>query len=230
MIGAILFGLVCSGWEYWYICCWLGYDKRLVEQGGCHGMVYRKKLQYVGWILAGLMASLLVFWIRRQSEAVWVDWYQNMAVMNWLVVIGIVDWKEQKIPGFLLLLGVLLWGICILVLIGIEMRTGHVVWRSMWKEVFWPSMTGGVVVGGTLWGIASLWKHALGMGDVKLFTVLGLLYGLTDTCLLLFFTMLLMAVVCLFLLSRKQVTGKTTIPLAPFLAVGFLLTVYLGRG
>jgi len=76
--------------------------------------------------------------------------------------------------------------------------------------------------------IALIVKSALGMGDVKMFFVIGLLYGLSNTYSILLFSVLVMAIVSIVLLIMKKVTRKTAIPMAPFVAFGFLLNVLMG--
>ena len=76
--------------------------------------------------------------------------------------------------------------------------------------------------------IALIVKSALGMGDVKLFTVLGLIYGLSITYSILLFTIIIMAIISIILLIAKKVTRKTAIPVGPFTIIGFLLCMLAG--
>ena len=76
--------------------------------------------------------------------------------------------------------------------------------------------------------IALIVKSALGMGDVKMFLVIGLLYGLVDTYSILLFSIIVMAIVSIILLLIKKATRKTAIPMAPFTAIGFLLSILAG--
>ena len=71
-------------------------------------------------------------------------------------------------------------------------------------------------------------KKALGMGDVKMFFVIGLLYGLENTYTILLVSMLIMAIVSVILLITKKATKKSAVPMAPFVAVGLLINIILG--
>jgi len=144
----------------------------------------------------------------------------NCMVLVWLAVLSYVDLKEKIIPNHMILLGIGFW--VLLSLLEIFLGGTH------WKVILTFSLTGGLVCGGVLLVIALIGKSALGMGDVKMITVLGLLYGLMDTYSLLLLSMVVMAVVSVTLLLMKKVSKKTAIPMAPFVAIGFLLSIFAG--
>lgn len=144
----------------------------------------------------------------------------NSEVFIWLGILGYVDLKERIIPNHMIGVGLIFWGCLVLVDIFIG--------KTPWQRVILYSLIGGVVCGGILLIVALLSKSALGMGDVKMFTVLGLLYGLNDAYSILLFSIVIMAVVSIVLLIAKKVTRKTAIPMAPFVAAGFLLSILAG--
>ena len=146
--------------------------------------------------------------------------FMNAEVFIWLVTLGYIDLKKKIIPNNMILLGLAFWAVLFLVDI---FAAGN-----NWMDVLVFSGAGGLLCGGVLFVIALVVKSALGMGDVKMFFVLGLLYGLTDTYSILLFSMVLMAVVSLVLLIAKKVTTKTAVPMAPFVAAGFLLSIIAG--
>jgi len=144
----------------------------------------------------------------------------NAEVFIWLGVLGYVDLKERIIPNHMIGAGLIFW----VVLVLLDIFVG----KTAWKSVIAYSLIGGAVCGGILLIVALLSGSALGMGDVKLFTVLGLLYGLNDTYSILLFSIVIMAVVSIALLIARKVTRKTAVPMAPFVAVGFLLSILAG--
>ena len=146
--------------------------------------------------------------------------FMNAEVFIWLVTLGYIDLKKKIIPNAMILLGLAFWAVLFLIDI---LAAGN-----NWLDVLVFSGTGGLLCGGVLLVIALIVKTALGMGDVKMFFVLGLLYGLTDTYSILLFSMVLMAVISLVLLIAKKVTTKTAVPMAPFVAAGFLLSIIAG--
>lgn len=144
----------------------------------------------------------------------------NAEVFLWLTVLGYVDLREKIIPNHMIGIGLLFW----LVLMILEI----VLAKTYWKDLLMFSVLGGAICGGVLLVIALIVKTALGMGDVKMFFVLGLLYGVTDTYGILLFSMVIMGVISILLLLTKKVTTKTAIPMAPFVVIGFLLSILAG--
>lgn len=144
----------------------------------------------------------------------------NAEVMMWLSIIGYIDARERIIPNSMIGIGLVFWFVLIL----LDIFVGG----TPWLQLLVFSGVGGIVCGGILFVIALISKSALGMGDVKLFLVLGLLYGLTDAYGILLFSVIVMGVVSIVLLIAKKVTRKSTIPMAPFVVIGFLLSILAG--
>ncbi len=144
----------------------------------------------------------------------------NGCTFLWLAVIGYIDLKEKVIPNPLIVVGILGW----LVLVLLDIFVAHTNWRS----VLAFSLIGGFVCGGVLCAVSLIAKSALGMGDAKMFFVLGLMYGLSDTYSMLLFSMLPMALWCVGLLVMKKATAKTSVPMAPFVVIGFTLSILAG--
>lgn len=138
----------------------------------------------------------------------------------WLLIIGYIDLKEQIIPNEMIGCGLLVW-------VQVVVMDVFVAGTS-WIAALVYSLSGGFVIGGILFVIAILMKSALGMGDVKMFLVVGLLYGLSDTYMVLLMSLLLMAIVSVTLLALKKVTAKTTVPMAPFVVAGFIISLLAG--
>jgi leader peptidase (prepilin peptidase)/N-methyltransferase len=144
---------------------------------------------------------------------------RNAEVAALLVLIAWLDWKEKIIPNTTILIMIGCW-IC---LSAVEIfAAGTAV-----KSVLLYSASG-AAVGAILWIIALILKNALGMGDVKLIFSLGLLYGFEDTYSILLFSIILMALVSIGLIIAKKATRKSSIPMAPFILVGFIVNVVMG--
>lgn len=144
----------------------------------------------------------------------------NTEVMMWLSIIGYIDARERIIPNSLIGIALIFW----LVLMLLDIFVGG----TDWLQLLIFSGIGGIVCGGLLFIIALITKSALGMGDVKMFFVLGLLYGLTDVYGILLFSVIAMGLVSIVLLIAKKVTRKSTIPMAPFVVLGFLVSILAG--
>lgn len=185
--------------------------------------ILRLKFEYVH-----LLVVLIAFFISSVIFVVGFLWnnelfmraFMNASVMLWLCIVGYIDARERIIPNGLIGIGILFW----LVLLLIDIFLGGTPWLKL--LVF--SAIGGIGCGGLLFVIAIIVRSALGMGDVKMFFVLGLLYGLADAYGVLLFSIIAMGLVSIILLIAKKVTTKSTIPMAPFVVLGFILSILSG--
>lgn len=171
--------------------------------------------------LVGFFVSAFVFlWGFLWNSEGFMRALMNGEVMLWLVAIGYIDARERIIPNSFIGIGLVFW----LVLALLDIFLGG----TPWLQLLVFSGVGGIACGGLLLIIALLTKSALGMGDVKMFFVLGLLYGLTDAYGILLFSVIAMGLVSIALLIAKKVTTKSTIPMAPFVTLGFFLSILAG--
>ena len=144
----------------------------------------------------------------------------NAEAFAWIAAIGFIDFKKKIIPNPLILAGLCFWVVTKVV----EIFLGG----ASVKEALLISLFGGGICGIVLFVVSIITRSALGMGDVKLFTVIGLLFGLFDTCSILIITVIVMAIVSIVLLATKKADKKTKIPMAPFAVAGLLLQVITG--
>jgi len=89
----------------------------------------------------------------------------------------------------------------------------------------------GFAVGGLFfWLIVFVTRgRAMGMGDVKLAAALGLLMGLPDILLVIFFAFLFGGVAGVFTILLGKKTMKSMIPFGPFIVLGALITLFFGQ-
>ena len=215
-ITAIFLILVSVGLMYLYLTF---QEKEIHTLNNFFVLDYEKKYCLLAVIM--LVIAITVFlYSHYYVDHVFLKAFMNAEVMIWLIVIGYIDWKEGIIPNQMVLTGIIFWAVLSL----IEIFIAH----TMWQKLLFFSLIGGGFCGGILLLVAIITKGALGMGDVKMFFVIGLLYGLSNTYTILFFTILVMAIVSIFLLAMKKVTKKTAVPMAPFVTIGFLINVLMG--
>ena len=144
----------------------------------------------------------------------------NAETFSWIAAIGFIDFKKKIIPNPLILAGIGFW----VITKAVEILLGG----TPVKSAVLFSVFGGGLCGIVLFVVSIITRSALGMGDVKLFTVIGLLFGLFDTCSILIITVIVMAIVSIVLLATKKVDKRTKIPMAPFAVAGLLLQVITG--
>lgn len=91
----------------------------------------------------------------------------------------------------------------------------------------YSSLLGALAVGGILLLISIITKGGLGMGDVKLFSVLGFFFGLERILAILLLSTFITGILSLILLTFKLVKPKTNLPFAPFIYISTLVITLL---
>lgn len=94
---------------------------------------------------------------------------------------------------------------------------------------WWDSIVGAVIGFGLLFLIALLSKGGMGGGDIKLFLVIGVVLGVTDTLLTLFLASVIGTVIGTFALKKANKGRKTPIPFGPSIAIAAILAYFFGN-
>ena len=165
-------------------------------------------------LCAGITVTLLILWGKRAVPV-------YAAVQNLLLWFGvwcaaITDFRVKKIPNAVTLtvLGVR----CIGILWEILAEK-----KSIAETLIFGLI--GMAFGFFFFLICGLIsKGGIGGGDMKLFAVIGLYFGLVGLLQIMIYSLLLSAVVSIFLLAVRKAKMKSTMPMAPFIIIG--LTVY----
>lgn len=154
-----------------------------------------------------LAAWSLLFWRQPLLHVM-----QSISVYLYLIPAAIVDRKKKIIPNQLLPFGL---GICVLFR-SIDLLTAN---DTLLSAIVMTAS--GLFVGAGVFAVASLLSGGgVGMGDIKLFGVLGLILQADGVFALLFYTLLCTAAGGVALFAAGKATAKTRIALAPFALAG----------
>lgn len=197
---------------------WYCHKEMGVERLSDYGQIWKKKDGI--WIdIVALVGMLCAYLLGGHHGLAYVQRLRNALVFGWLLVIALIDGKKQIIPRILTNAG---WG-CWFLLGITAMVTGTAI-----KQVLLFSAGGLLLGGGVLFICRLVSKGGMGMGDVRLFAVLGVLYGMNYTFSILFFTIVLMSVYGLtaILLHRKGM--KSMLPMGPFAVAAYGICIVLG--
>lgn len=93
---------------------------------------------------------------------------------------------------------------------------------------FWNSLIGLLLGGGLFYLIAVLSRGGMGGGDIKMMAMVGAFMGWKAVLLTTFLGSLAGSAVGIFLMVAHGKGRKTKIPFGPFLALGALITLFLG--
>ena len=204
----------------------LGAAAGAVAGGGLHPAVQRLSVPLPGEVrsrgvprapaLAGMTAVLLALLAGRYGAR------PELIAVGWLAVVGValasVDLAVHRLPDRLVLPAypVVLGGLSLAAAVAGD--PGRLL----------RSVAAGVLLAGSYLLLALLRPAQLGLGDVKLAGVLGLVLGWAGWSALLlgsFLAFALLAVCGLVLLALRRVTLRTALPFGPFMLGAALLTL-----
>jgi Flp pilus assembly protein protease CpaA len=173
----------------------------------------KSTLPYVG--LPIIIVTLLLVRIDRVET---FDLLRNvlLAVFGYFAAVG--DLKSKKIPNTLVLAMLAGWVILTVpqLFVNIEAALSFLLDAAI-----------GFALGGGLFLLVYLFsRKGIGGGDVKFMAVSGLYLGLSGVITAMFCGTVLAGLAALVLLLLKRIGRKDSIPLAPFLYAGILITLF----
>lgn len=172
------------------------------------------------WIdLTALAGMSCAYLLGGHHDLAYAQCLRNALVWGWLLIIALIDGRKQVIPRAMTNAG---WG-CWILLGAAAVVTGTTV-----KQVLLFSVGGLLLGGGVLFICRLVSKGGMGMGDVRLFAVLGVLYGMNYTFSILFFTIVLMSVYGLIAICLRKKGMKSMLPMGPFVLVAYGMCIVLG--
>ena len=140
-------------------------------------------------------------------------------VVTFAGIATVFDIKKRQIPNKLILCMFGTWLIILCVMLSIDI--------SRAVMILIDSGLGLLIGGGIFMSVYLISKNGLGGGDVKFMAAAGLFLGLGSTLTSILLGSTLAAITGIALIIFKKITRKDKMPLAPFLLIGILTTVFL---
>jgi leader peptidase (prepilin peptidase)/N-methyltransferase len=174
-------------------------------------------------ICIGLLAVLAVPLFFVSDRIYDTDLTKTLRLVSaylFLVPAAFIDYKLRIIPNRLLPIGIAV--ALVFILVESISETDNVPGRLF-------SSFAGLLFGGGVFALAALLSRGgVGMGDVKLFGVLGFMLEVRAVFSLIFFTLLCAAVYCVYMLASKKADMKTRVAAAPFALAGMAAAIIAG--
>lgn len=143
---------------------------------------------------------------------------QSLVLLQFVFIIASIDYRLKKIPNKLILI------LLIIRLVGIA---GEIVYSPGEMPRIVISSLVGFLVGGLFMLVCALISRGgVGAGDVKLYAAIGMYFGLSGILEIMTYSLVLAAVISIGLLIFKRAKVRSTIPMAPFIAVGTALYLF----
>lgn len=130
-----------------------------------------------------------------------------------LLIIFIVDVRTMRIPYGLMV------GLLLLAMLSIYLQKDITILNRMIASC---------IISIPLSCIALIRKNTIGGGDILLFAVFGLLFGISGVMTIFVFTYIFSGIYALYLLIRKKINRKHPLPMLPFMMAASLVYVFSG--
>lgn len=162
----------------------------------------------------GLAAEFFLF-----AYSIWkISRYLVLAAA--LFFIAWIDWQSRRIPNRILKM--------LLTVRGILLAAEWLTYPKLGLAVLLSALLGAAIGGGMFLIAHFISKGGVGMGDVKLFIVIGSYMGSGSIMTAVFLSVMSSAFYSIAMLLLKKIKLKEEIPFAPFIFVGTVLTMALG--
>jgi len=173
----------------------------------------KELLPYIG--LPVIVAALVLMQAGRSDTFVLL---QHLLILLFGYIASVFDIKAKKIPNSLILVMLGVWVVTIVPKLFFDTDAAI--------TLLVGSLLGFLIGGGLFLIVYLISRKGLGGGDVKFMAAAGLYIYYTGVLTSILYGAILAALTGLILLLLKKLGRKDSMPLAPFLYVGILITVF----
>jgi len=177
-----------------------------------------KKDKRVALYCAGLIILMSAWIAMRATELSALSLLKLTLLIIFSYIAMVIDIHTKQIPNKLIIVMFALWLLLIMPLTLYDTETG--------LRVLKDSLLGLFAGGGLFLLVYLLHRKGLGGGDVKFMAAVGLYLGFANTLPAILYGTVLAALFGLVLLLVRKIGSKDTIPLAPFMFVGIMITLF----
>ena len=190
------------------------YKKYLSIYSGRTGNPYKRKIIYFsGTLLLFVVYGIVVcIYINQRGDTA------VPAVLKWITllwgcyILSITDLKERRIPNRII---VGLLAIRFIFLLYELIKNYDFTWEIIYGTAMGAAVGFLVMMAGRM-----VSRKSVGMGDVKLFMIMGAYTGNNEIFIVMFYTFVLSAITGVILLAARKIHIKDSVPMAPFAFLG----------
>lgn len=165
-----------------------------------------------------LVMTVAFYIFMDSNNSILMKTFKYMCMLYMLLVIAWIDLRVQKIPNAILLVMIIL-------------RFIFFTFESLNMPEFMrynllDMLSGSLFCLVLLVVCRIIVKNSIGMGDIKLFTVLGMYFGF-DVLRVMLFSFFCTAIYSICLMIFKKKTRHDSVPMGPFVFIGTVITIIL---
>lgn len=201
---------------YVYVCCYCNN----INVKEINGQVIRLTKNKTIYLMGTLIIAASVVYVFETVYTLSI--IQNIKLLCLILImfpIAAIDMRYQKIPNKVIIVAFIIR--CIIYI------PEFVVSASYGFAVLKDNMIGALIIGGFFLVLLLVFKNSIGMGDIKLFAIIGLYQGLWGAINSVFFSLVVSFVVSIFLLATRKKGRKDTISFGPSILIGTVIAICL---
>lgn len=165
------------------------------------------------YLVVGLViSSLLIILFQVVYKQSLLTQIKLLVLINMILPCAATDYKTHKIPNLFIVCAIVIR----MVIYIIEFITSVETALNTLKD----NLLGAVIIAGFFLIVLLIFKNSIGMGDVKLFAVMGLYQGLWGAVNSVFFSLIISFFLSIFLLITKKKGKKDVISFGPSILIG----------
>ncbi len=172
-------------------------------------------------LVSGALYGVLVGYFIVRGGSTWVQCLEAVVVFLVLAIVFVTDLAYHVIPN---LLPLAIVGVRACVLVGQLILRVQYAGRDVRNSFIVM-----ILITLVLLMVNRITHGGMGFGDVKLISAIGFMSGLRDAMYTLLFSFLICMLASTFLLLIKKKTMKDTIPLGPFIWIGYGIALIINR-
>lgn len=196
------------------------YDRETKKECGRGRYFMRVDRHRAALFAACLVLCLGLTWLFAKYRYGPLKAVRYLLLLALLYPIALRDAREKIIPNR--------WLVYIVVIRAVLFTAEIICFPDLWLENVRFTLSGGLVSGLIFFMAYVVSRHAIGMGDVKLFAVIGMCLGVKTTYLVMIVSLILSAVYGGCMVLRKKKSMKDEISFGPFAAAGTFLIMLIG--
>ena len=200
----------------WGACSYL-HNVKLKEEWAHFFKLSKSKFIYLAVGICFCTTMIVMFQVTYKMPLL-----KQMKLLSLILVIlptAAVDFRVHKMPNQFLLAGLIIR----ILLLGVFYLDGV---GPAWTETK-DCLIGSVVYGGFFLLMLLLFKNSVGMGDIKMFFLIGLYQGLWGAFSSVFFSLLASFVLAIFLLLTKKKQRHDVVAFGPCILIGTFVSICL---
>lgn len=177
----------------------------------------KNKMIYI--ICAAILSIAAILFINMAVHMTVIEGIKVLILVTMIFAVAIIDYKVKKIPNIMLIV-MLVMRLAIYVF-------EFILYKTSALDIVKDDLLGVLIVGGFFLIIGLAIKNSVGMGDIKLFAIIGLYQGFSNAFSTVFFALVVSSVISIILLISRKKHRKDTIPFAPCVFIGMIIEIIL---